>query len=158
MRSAAQLVSYEIALTLSAVSMMVMYGTVRPEEIVLAQGGALWHWGIFYQPLAFVIFLIAIFAESNRLPFDLPEGESELVAGYHTEYSGFKFGLFMMSEYVHMIVASAIISTVFLGGWQIPWMSTIAGREPSIRSRPARLEDSSLGVKSAWSTVGRRAD
>ena len=126
LRSAAQLVSYEIALTLSAVSMMVLYGTVRPEEIVLHQGGAIWHWGIFYQPLAFVIFLIAIFAESNRLPFDLPEGESELVAGYHTEYSGFKFGLFMMAEYSHMIVASAIISTVFLGGWQIPWASTIS--------------------------------
>lgn len=129
LRSAAQLVSYEIALTLAAVSMMVMYGTVRLEEIVARQGGEwlgfLPQWGIFVQPLAFVIFLIAVFAEANRTPFDLPEGESELVAGYHTEYSGFKFAIFMMSEYVHMIVASTIVAAVFLGGWQVPFMSTL---------------------------------
>lgn len=121
LRAASQLVSYEIALTLSAVSMMLLYGTVRLEQMVEQQGSL---WGVMVQPIAFVVFLIAIFAESNRLPFDLPEGESELVAGYHTEYSGFKFGLFMMAEYVHMIVSSAIVATVFFGGWQVPFLTT----------------------------------
>ena len=123
LRAASQLISYEIALTLAAVSMMVWYGTVRLETIVAAQS-EIWRWGIVWQPLAFVIFLIAVFAESNRVPFDLPEGESELVAGYHTEYTGFKFAIFMMTEYVHMIVSSIIVVTIFFGGWQIPGWST----------------------------------
>ncbi len=131
LRSAAQLVSYEVALTLAAVGMMVVYGTVRVEEMIALQGGPIWNWGIVYQPLAFVIFLIAIFAESNRLPFDLPEGESELVAGYHTEYTGLKFAIFMMAEYSHMIVSSAIIAALFLGGWQIPFVGTAELRESS---------------------------
>lgn len=130
LRSAAQLVSYEVALTLAAVGMMVVYGTVRVEEMIARQD-EIWRWGIVYQPLAFVIFLIAIFAESNRLPFDLPEGESELVAGYHTEYTGLKFAIFMMAEYSHMIVSSAIISAIFLGGWQIPGFSTLELRQES---------------------------
>ena len=122
LRAASQLVSYEVGLTLAAVSVMVTFQTVKLEEMVALQSG--WRWGVFYQPLAFVIFLVATFAESNRVPFDLPEGESELVAGYHTEYTGFKFALFMMAEYVHMIVSSVVVACVFFGGWQMPLWTT----------------------------------
>jgi NADH-quinone oxidoreductase subunit H len=122
LRAASQLVSYEVGLTLAAVSLMVTFGTVKLEDMVAQQEG--WRLGVVYQPLAFVIFLVATFAESNRVPFDLPEGESELVAGYHTEYTGFKFGLFMMAEYVHMIVSSIVIACVFFGGWQVPGLPT----------------------------------
>ena len=124
LRAASQLVSYEVGLTLAAVSLMVTFETVRLETMVERQAGSILEWAIFMQPLAFVIFLVATFAESNRVPFDLPEGESELVAGYHTEYTGFKFGLFMMAEYVHMIVASVVIASVFFGGWQVPFLTT----------------------------------
>lgn len=122
LRAASQLVSYEVGLTLAAVSMMVTFETVKLEEMVALQEG--WRLGVVYQPLAFVIFLVATFAESNRVPFDLPEGESEIVAGYHTEYTGFKFGLFMMAEYVHMIVSSVVVACVFFGGWQVPGFPT----------------------------------
>lgn len=122
LRAAAQLVSYEVGLTLAAVSLMVTFETVKLEQMVGLQEG--WRLGVVFQPLAFVIFLVATFAESNRVPFDLPEGESELVAGYHTEYTGFKFALFMLAEYVHMIVSSIVIACVFFGGWQVPGLPT----------------------------------
>ena len=79
-------------------------------------------WGIFYQPLAFVMFLTAIMAENKRPPFDIPEGESEIVAGYHTEYSGMRFGLFFMSEFIEVVVIAGLVATLFLGGWSIPWL------------------------------------
>lgn len=124
LRAASQLVSYEVALTLSAVSLMVTFETVRLDLMIEQQGGSPWMWGLRMQPLAFVLFLVATFAESNRVPFDLPEGESELVAGYHTEYTGLKFAIFMMAEYVHMIVAAVVIAAVFFGGWQVPFLPT----------------------------------
>ena len=122
LRAASQLVSYEVGLTLAAVSLMVTFETVKLEQMVSLQEG--WRLGVVFQPLAFVIFLVATFAESNRVPFDLPEGESELVAGYHTEYTGFKFALFMLAEYVHMIVSSVVVACVFFGGWQVPGLPT----------------------------------
>lgn len=124
LRASAQMVSYEISLGLSVVGIFLMAGSLKLSEIVAQQGANLFTWNIFLQPIAFFIFLTALFAEANRLPFDLPEGESEIVAGYHVEYSSMKFALFFMAEYAHMIVGSAIIVTLFFGGWHIPFVAT----------------------------------
>lgn len=128
MRSSAQLISYELPLGLSVVGIIMLTGTVHLNEIVQQQGellfGFLPKWGILLQPLAAIIFIVCAFAETNRAPFDLAEGESELVGGFHTEYSGMLFGTFFMAEYVAMVVASAMIVTLFLGGWQIPFLPT----------------------------------
>lgn len=124
LRASAQMVSYEISLGLSVVGIFLMAGSLKLSEIVAQQGANLFSWNIFLQPVAFFIFLTALFAEANRLPFDLPEGESEIVAGYHVEYSSMKFALFFMAEYAHMIVGSAIIVTLFFGGWHIPFVAT----------------------------------
>ena len=126
LRASSQMVSYEVALGLSIVGMFLIYGTTDLEKIALLQGANPLTWGVFVSPLGFIIFLACLFAETNRVPFDLPEGESELVAGYHVEYSGLKFALFMMSEYIHIVVGSAIISTLFFGGWQVPFLSSEA--------------------------------
>jgi len=127
-RSSAQLISYELPLGLSVVGIIMLFGTVNLNQIVVQQGellfGFLPKWGIFVQPLAAIIFIVCAFAETNRAPFDLAEGESELVAGFHTEYSGMLFGTFFMAEYIAMVVASAMIITLFFGGWQIPFMPT----------------------------------
>lgn len=127
-RSGAQLISYELPLGLSVVGILMIFGTVHLNEIVKAQGNLLFGflpmWGVFIQPLGAIVFIICAFAETNRAPFDLAEGESEIVGGFHTEYSGMLFGLFFMAEYVALVVASAMIVTLFFGGWQIPWMST----------------------------------
>lgn len=130
LRSTAQMISYELAMGLSLISILLNYNTVDLMEIATQQGGPLDfmgvivpflpNWGIFHQPLAALIFIIAVFAETNRLPFDLPEGEAEIVAGYHLEYGGMKWSLFFMAEYAHMITASALVATFFLGGWQAP--------------------------------------
>jgi NADH-quinone oxidoreductase subunit H len=97
-------------------------------EIVNGQGellfGVIPKWGVVTQPLAFVLFTVAVFAEANRLPFDLPEAENELVVGYHTEYSAMKFALFFMAEYMAMVTGAMLIVTLFFGGWQIPWVSS----------------------------------
>ncbi len=133
LRSTAQMISYELPLGLSLVSMIMVFGSVSLQEITLAQGKALTlfgheisflpNWGIFLQPVAFVIFFTSVFAETNRLPFDLPEGEAEIVAGYHVEYGGMKWSLFFMAEYLHMTTASGMVAAIFLGGWQmIPGM------------------------------------
>lgn len=121
LRSAAQMISYELSLGLSLVGVLLLTGSLSLQEIVYAQHGL---WNIVKQPLAFFIFLVAMFAETNRLPFDLPECETELVAGYHTEYSAMKFAMFFMAEYANMVTASAMAVTLFLGGWQIPFVST----------------------------------
>ncbi len=127
-RSSAQMISYELALGLSVVGILMIYGAIQLDDIVRGQGellfGVIPKWGIVTQPLAFFLFLAAIFAESNRLPFDLPEAESELVVGYHTEYSAMRFALFMMTEYMAMITGSMLVVTLFLGGWQIPYVTS----------------------------------
>lgn len=128
LRAAAQIISYEAALGLSLVSMLIVYGSIHLGDIVRYQGDVLFGfipaWGIFIQPLAAVIFIITSFAETNRAPFDMAEGESEIVGGFHTEYSAMRFGLFFVGEYIAMSAASALIITLFLGGYQIPWLNT----------------------------------
>ena len=128
LRSSAQLISYELSMGLSIIGVLMIAGSLRLDQIVLHQtsyvGGWLPAWNIFVQPLGCVIFVASAFAETNRLPFDLPEAEPELVGGYHTEYSGMKFGMFMLSEYINMITSSALITTLFLGGWHLPFAET----------------------------------
>lgn len=125
LRSSAQIISYEIAMALALVSVLMTAGSVDLQEIVARQGN-LFHWHIFRQPLAFLIFTVSGFAENNRLPFDLAECEAELVGGYHTEYSSIKFALFMMGEYVGMILMSSLLVTFFLGGWYFPGITNPA--------------------------------
>jgi len=122
LRSSAQMVSYELPMALAVASVVLVSGTLRPTEIVAQQAGAFWHWNALkggWQLLGFVIFTIAGYAETNRTPFDLPEAEGELVAGYHTEYSGMRFAAFFMAEYINMMTSSALAITLFLGGWQL---------------------------------------
>ncbi len=125
-RGSAQMISYELAMGLALVAVVMTYGTLDLQEMARAQGGMLWGWlpawGIFYQPLAFIIFLIAGIAETKRVPFDLPEGESELVSGYFTEYSGVKYLMFFMTDFVEIGVVAAMITTFFFGGWQVPFL------------------------------------
>ncbi|MBI3271880.1 MAG: NADH-quinone oxidoreductase subunit NuoH [Planctomycetes bacterium] len=124
LRSSAQMISYEIPLTLAFVAVLMTAGTLNFAEIVQRQSdtwlGFIPAWNIFQQPLAFLIFLVAAFAETNRLPFDLPECEPELIGGYHTEYSSMKFALFFMGEYLAMVTMSSLLVTLFLGGWSCP--------------------------------------
>ncbi len=120
LRASAQLISYEIAMGLSAVAVLVVAGNITPHEIILRQQQGAWF--VFPLFVAFLVFLIAAFAETNRLPFDLPEAESELVAGYHTEYSAMKFSMFFIAEYSNMLTASALLVTLFFGGWDIPFL------------------------------------
>jgi NADH-quinone oxidoreductase subunit H len=131
-RTASQMLSYEVSLGLSVLGVLLVYGTLDLNQMVREQGhliaGVVPGWGLVYQPLGFIMFWIIGFAECNRSPFDLPEGESELVAGYHTEYSAMKFSMFFMAEYIAMITYSSMIVTLFVGGWQIPWMPTEALR------------------------------
>jgi NADH-quinone oxidoreductase subunit H len=117
LRSSAQVISYEIAMGLSLVGVMMMAGSTKLSAIIDAQAGG---WFIWTQPVAFFVFLMAAIAETNRAPFDLPEAETELVAGYATEYSGMRFGLFFMAEYAGMFVMSALASACFFGGWRAP--------------------------------------
>ncbi|MBC7428423.1 MAG: NADH-quinone oxidoreductase subunit NuoH [Bacteriovorax sp.] len=123
LRACAQMVSYELSLSTSIVAMIFLYGTNDIHVMVTAQTGYwfgfLPKWGFFIQPLAAMLFLVGIFAESNRLPFDLAEGESEIVAGYHLEYSSMKFAIFFMAEYIHMIALSALFIILFFGGYSI---------------------------------------
>lgn len=124
LRASSQMVSYEVSLGLSVVSLFMLAGSVDLNEIVRNQSPWVFSWNAFRQPLAFAIFLAAAFAETNRTPFDLPEGESELVAGYHVEYSSMKFALFFMGEYAAIVVSSAVMASLFLGGWQVPFIGT----------------------------------
>ena len=120
-RSSAQMISYEIAMGMSVIPVFLLVGDLNLSSVINYQTGGLQHWLIFKVPISFLIFLIAAFAETNRLPFDLPESETELVAGYHTEYSSMKFALFFLGEYANMIAASAMMVTLFLGGWTLPF-------------------------------------
>jgi NADH-quinone oxidoreductase subunit H len=120
-RSSAQMISYEIAMGMSVIPLFLIVGDLNLSQVILYQ--AQHGWLILYAPVSFVIFLISAFAETNRLPFDMPESESELVGGYHTEYSSMKFALFFLGEYANMIASSAMMVTLFLGGWTLPGIS-----------------------------------
>jgi NADH-quinone oxidoreductase subunit H len=136
-RASAQMISYELALGLSLVGILIIYGSFDFAEMISQQQGpltflwfgkeivveALPNWGIFYQPLGALLLFITMFAETNRAPFDLPEAEAELVAGYHTEYGGLKMNMFYIGEYGHMMVASAILSTFYFGGYHLPFVN-----------------------------------
>jgi len=120
LRAASQMVSYEVTMVLTLIGAFMIYGTVRVEDMVRWQAANTW--GIFVQPLAFVLFFTASVAESKRIPFDLPEGESEIVAGYYTEYAGMKFAMFFFAEYIAVVTGSALMAALFLGGWDLPFL------------------------------------
>jgi len=125
-RGSAQMISYEVAMGLALVGVVLSYNTLDLQEMARQQGALLWGWlpawGILYQPLAFVIFFTAGIAESKRIPFDLPESESELVSGFFTEYSGAKHLMFMMTDFVEVALVAALVTTLFFGGWQVPYL------------------------------------
>lgn len=123
LRSSAQMISYELSMGISIIGVVMIAGSLELDKIVASQSG--WMWNIVLQPIGFIIFVVSAFAETNRLPFDLPEAEPELVAGFHTEYSGLKFGLYYLAEYMNMVTVCALITTLYLGGWQIPYIDTI---------------------------------
>ena len=120
LRAAAQVVSYELPLLLAPVGVIMLAGTLSLNQIVMNQAGWFWNWYVFQQPLAFIVFFIAATAEGNRTPFDLTEADSEIVAGFATEYSGMRFGFFFFAEYVNVFILSALTVTLFLGGWNAP--------------------------------------
>lgn len=126
LRSTAQMISYEVSLGLSLAGILLIYSTLNLNQMVIEQGTMLWGWiplwGIVVQPVAFFIFFLAGMAETKRMPFDLPEGESEIVAGYHTEYSTMNFAIIQLSEYAATIFIAALIAVIFLGGWQVPYL------------------------------------
>jgi NADH-quinone oxidoreductase subunit H len=129
LRSSAQIVSYEIPMGMSVLGVVLMSGSLNLERIIERQvnpeHSSIWIWNIVQQPLAFLIFLVSAFAECNRLPFDLPECEQELVGGYHTEYSALKFGMFFLGEYTHMVTTSFLMAILFFGGWHLPWIAEV---------------------------------
>ena len=120
-RSSAQMISYELSMALSVVPIFMLVGGLNLSQVIGYQAHGLFSWMIFKQPLAFAIFMVAAFAETNRLPFDMPEAEQELAGGYNVEYSSMKFALFFMGEYANIIASSAMMVTLFLGGWTLPW-------------------------------------
>ena len=122
-RAASQNISYEIAMGLSIIALLLVTGTMSLKEIVEQQHG--WHWNILYQPLGFLIFMVCAFAETNRAPFDLPECETELIGGYHTEYSSMKLGFYLFAEYINMFVSSAVMATLYFGGYNYPGMDWV---------------------------------
>jgi NADH-quinone oxidoreductase subunit H len=147
LRASAQMISYEVTMGLSVVGIFMVFETLQLQNMAVAQDGTFrifgflevlfgfaipgwldWvrlpAWGVFYQPLGFLMFLTTIMAENKRPPFDTPEGESEIIAGYHLEYSGMRFGLFFMAEFIEILVIAGLMTTIFLGGWSVPWAST----------------------------------
>lgn len=128
-RASAQMISYEVAMGLSIIALIIMTNTLSLGEIAAQQAGGVggdWNfWNIVYQPIGFLIFIICAFAECNRTPFDLPECEAELVGGYHTEYSSMKLGFYLFAEYINMFVSSAVMSTLYFGGYNFPFMNDL---------------------------------
>ena len=128
-RASAQMISYEIGMGLSIIALIMMTGTLSLREITELQAGGVgndWNfWNVVNQPVGFIIFLVCAFAECNRTPFDLPECETELVGGYHTEYSSMKLGFYLFAEYINMFVSSAVISTLYFGGYNFPFMNNL---------------------------------
>src|SRR4051812_26585402 len=123
LRASSQMISYEIAMGLSIIALIMMTGSLSLRDIAEQQHG--WHWNVLYQPLGFLIFIVCAFAECNRTPFDLPECETELVGGFHTEYSSMKLGFYLFAEYINMFVSSAVISTLYFGGYNFPFMNDL---------------------------------
>jgi len=131
-RASSQMISYELAMGLAVISIIMMTGSMSLKDITNAQSGI--NWNVFYQPLACLIFVVCAFAECNRTPFDLPESESELIGGYHTEYSSMKMGLYLFGEYVNMFISSALIAILFFGGYSYPGMESLAQSSPELAS------------------------
>jgi NADH-quinone oxidoreductase subunit H len=129
LRAAAQMISYEVALSISIVGVLILSQSLRLTEIINHQAGGFWNWNIWYQPVAFILYIICGLAEMNKVPFDMPEAEAELACGYNIEYSSMKFALFYLCEFFHMTAIGAVAVTLFLGGWQplIPQLSFIPG-------------------------------
>lgn len=127
LRAASQMISYEVGFSLAILSILISFGSFDFVKISALQEGSILNWGIFRNPIAFIVSVVAVFAETARIPFDIPEAEAEIVAGYHTEYSGMKFAMFFMGEYSHMILASSVITLLFMGGWNIPFLSLSGG-------------------------------
>ncbi len=123
-RAASQNISYEVAMGLSIIALLLVTNSLSLREIVEQQHG--WRWNVLYQPLGFLIFMICSFAETNRAPFDLPECETELIGGYHTEYSSMKLGFYLFAEYINMFVSSAVMATLYFGGYNYPGMDWVA--------------------------------
>ncbi|MFM2136137.1 MAG: NADH-quinone oxidoreductase subunit NuoH [Bacteroidota bacterium] len=121
LRASSQMISYEVAMGLAIIALVMMTGTLSVKEIAAQQSGG--NWNVLYQPLGFIIFLVCAFAECNRTPFDLPECETELVGGYHTEYSSMKLGFYLFAEYINMFISSAVISTLYFGGYNMPFIA-----------------------------------
>ena len=136
LRASSQMISYEIAMGISIIALVMMTGTLSVREMAEQQSGG--QWNILYQPLGFIIFLICAFAETNRAPFDLPECETELVGGYHTEYSSMKLGFYLFAEYINMFISSAVISTLYLGGYNMPFIGRFIS-DPNILSMAGTL-------------------
>lgn len=134
LRSSAQMISYELAMGLSVLSVVLIAGSLSLTEIVTDQSGGwgILGWNVFRNPIGAILFIVTAFAETNRAPFDLPEAEQELVGGYHTEYSGMKFGMFFLAEYVNFFVASFVIVTLFFGGYMLPFESLILTQWPAL--------------------------
>lgn len=124
MRAASQIISYELAMGISIIALIMITGTLSLNEMVAQQMDKVWY--VFYQPLGFFIFLICAFAETNRTPFDLPEAENELIGGYHAEYSSMKLGFYLFSEYINMFLSSAVMATIYFGGYDIPFVNDAA--------------------------------
>src|SRR2546423_13717048 len=131
LRASSQMISYEVAMGLAIIAVIMMTGTLSVREIAEQQSGA--HWNVIYQPLGFIIFLVCAFAECSRTPFDLPECETELVGGYHTEYSSMKLGFYLFAEYINMFISSAIISTLYFGGYNVPLIGRLI-HDPNLLS------------------------
>jgi len=122
-RAASQMISYELAMGMALIAIVMMSGTLSLHDIVAQQHG--FHWNVWYQPIGFFVFVICAFAECNRTPFDLPECDSELIGGYHTEYSSMKLGFYLFTEYINMFISSAMIASLYFGGYNFPFMNEL---------------------------------